>query len=167
MQEEQREAAAMGWSPRWSTSPPSTLDSSNHLNMKSSRWSLRRAKKSCEPPWVDIDDDQHRHPQRWIPSIPPLGTGVLQNKETKSIRVWPIGRGCSLLHGTWSYLYFFKRSVIDLLLFCNHISVCDVACRNTSKQYLQKNYFILILELSHFPLDFWIWTLFVTTACHP
>lgn len=54
-------------------------------------------------------------------------------------RVWTISRGCSLLHGTWSFLYiYFKRSVrvFALLLVCN------------------------------FPLDVWIRTPFVIITCH-
>jgi hypothetical protein len=33
-------------------------------------------------------------------------------------RVWPVGRGCLLLHGTWSHLWYIQRSVYAHSLIC-------------------------------------------------
>lgn len=46
---------------------------------------------------------------------------------TRSKRqLWPVSRGCILLHGTWSYLYdFFYRSVFALVLFVFYLWAFD------------------------------------------
>jgi hypothetical protein len=38
-----------------------------------------------------------------------------------SRRVWPVSRGCLLLHNTWSYHRICRRSVLPYTRFCNCI----------------------------------------------
>jgi hypothetical protein len=40
-------------------------------------------------------------------------------------RVWPVSRGCLLLHGTWSYLRIFWQSVLPYNRFCICLLDCD------------------------------------------
>ena len=41
------------------------------------------------------------------------------NQQTKGLRwVWPVSRGCLLLHGTWFCLRFCRRSVLPYTRFC-------------------------------------------------
>jgi hypothetical protein len=41
---------------------------------------------------------------------------LIWNKGSR--RMWPVNRGCSLLHGTWSHLWHIERSVYAHSLIC-------------------------------------------------
>lgn len=57
----------------------------------------------------------------------------ITSKNTRLL--WPVSRGCSLLHDTWTYLKVYERSLLALFLF-------------------------LII-----PFDFLFWSLFVIITC--
>jgi hypothetical protein len=42
-----------------------------------------------------------------------------------SQQVWPVSRGCLLLHGTWSYLCICQGSVLSYTRFCNCLFYYD------------------------------------------
>jgi hypothetical protein len=46
---------------------------------------------------------------------PPPSQPVLWGSQ----RMWPVSRGCSLLHNTWSYLRICRRFVLPYTQFCN------------------------------------------------
>jgi hypothetical protein len=61
----------------------------------------------------------------FIPIVKPFLTLILTTVRTvyliwkqDSRRVWPVNRGCLLLHGTWSHLWYLQRWVYAPSLIC-------------------------------------------------